>query len=307
MRGRRLEKNRRRIRCNRLRAHGATNKSHHVCARRRDGEAAGTVSGRERRRCLQIIYRSRMALPGQTPKQGKIIVIIKRASITTGPDRPIVPNDDPSNPNPISRHPLSGLKWRSMAGVPFRFLRQLQWESASAVFVAIVAGFAAAALIDTVTFTALRPTQSPRPAESTRFQPTSEPVVSVQGSVEAHVPDTAHSQAPSKDRDSELPEPAFASAPIPVVSRRASIRSIRPKFPDAFRGEVRVHEEPVARSTRHPKPDEQISDLQVPADALSGTLEQRLRIGQQAADPARESIPYIVESMSESSRTPGSD
>jgi hypothetical protein len=47
--------------------------------------------------------------------------------------------------------------------------------------------------------------------------------------------------------------------------------------------------------------------LQVPADALSGTLEQRHRIGQQAADPARESIPYIVESMSESSRTPGSD
>ncbi len=37
---------------NTLRAHGATNKSHHVCARRRDGEAAGTVSDRERRRCL---------------------------------------------------------------------------------------------------------------------------------------------------------------------------------------------------------------------------------------------------------------
>jgi hypothetical protein len=37
-------------------AQGATNKSHHVCARRRDGEAAaGTVSGRERRRCLQIV------------------------------------------------------------------------------------------------------------------------------------------------------------------------------------------------------------------------------------------------------------
>src|SRR5688500_8374999 len=38
---------------NTLRAHGATNKSHHVCARRRDGEAAGTVSGRERRRCCR--------------------------------------------------------------------------------------------------------------------------------------------------------------------------------------------------------------------------------------------------------------
>src|SRR5688500_19756182 len=35
---------------NTLRAHGATNKSHHVCARRRDGEAAGTVSSRERHR-----------------------------------------------------------------------------------------------------------------------------------------------------------------------------------------------------------------------------------------------------------------
>jgi hypothetical protein len=46
---------------NTLRAHGATNKSHHVCARRRDGEAAGTVSGRERRRCLQIVCRRRMA------------------------------------------------------------------------------------------------------------------------------------------------------------------------------------------------------------------------------------------------------
>jgi hypothetical protein len=38
------KKNGRRIRCNTLRAHGATNKSHHVCARRRDGEAAGTGS-----------------------------------------------------------------------------------------------------------------------------------------------------------------------------------------------------------------------------------------------------------------------
>jgi hypothetical protein len=288
MRGRRLEKNRRRIRWNTLR-----------------------ISGRERRRCLQIVCRSRMALLGQTPKPGKTIVIIKRASIATTLDRSIPPNDDPSNPNPISHHPLSGLKWRSKAGVPFRFLRQLQWESAPAVSVAIVAGLAvaglAAALIDTITFTALGPTQSPRPAESTRFQPTSEPVVSVQGSVEAHVPDTAHSQAPSKDRDSELPEPAFASAPIPVVPRRASIRTVRPKFPDAFRGEVRVHEEPVARSTKDPKPDEQISDLQVPADALSGALEQRHRIGQQAVDPAPESIPYIVESMSEPPRTPGSD
>jgi len=34
---------------NTLRAHGVTNKSH-----RRDGEAAGTVSGQERRRCLQM-------------------------------------------------------------------------------------------------------------------------------------------------------------------------------------------------------------------------------------------------------------
>jgi hypothetical protein len=32
---------------NTLRAHGATNKSHHVCARRRDGKAAGTVSDRD--------------------------------------------------------------------------------------------------------------------------------------------------------------------------------------------------------------------------------------------------------------------
>jgi len=46
---------------NTLRAHGATNKSHHVCARRRVGEAAGTVSGRERRRCLQMVFRNRMA------------------------------------------------------------------------------------------------------------------------------------------------------------------------------------------------------------------------------------------------------
>jgi hypothetical protein len=61
-------KNRRRIRWNMLRAHGATNKSHHVCARRRDGEAAGTVLGRERRRCLQIVFRSRMVLLGQAPR-----------------------------------------------------------------------------------------------------------------------------------------------------------------------------------------------------------------------------------------------
>jgi hypothetical protein len=53
---------------NTLRAHGATNKSHHVCARRRDGEAAGTVLGRERRRCLQIVFRSRMVLLGQAPR-----------------------------------------------------------------------------------------------------------------------------------------------------------------------------------------------------------------------------------------------
>jgi hypothetical protein len=67
MRGRRLEKpeaqpitparpkraKTRSFRGNTLRAHGATNKSHHVCARRRDGEAAGTVSGRERRRCCR--------------------------------------------------------------------------------------------------------------------------------------------------------------------------------------------------------------------------------------------------------------
>jgi hypothetical protein len=46
---------------NTLRAHGATNESRHVCARRRDGETAGTVSGRARRRCLQIVCRSRMA------------------------------------------------------------------------------------------------------------------------------------------------------------------------------------------------------------------------------------------------------
>jgi hypothetical protein len=55
------------FRGNTLRAHGATNKSPHVCARRRDGEAAGTVSGRERRRCLQIVFRSRTVLLGQTP------------------------------------------------------------------------------------------------------------------------------------------------------------------------------------------------------------------------------------------------
>src|SRR5687768_3153813 len=54
-------------RANTLRAHGAPNKSHHVCGRRRDGEVAGTVSGREQRRCLQIVCRSRMALLGQTP------------------------------------------------------------------------------------------------------------------------------------------------------------------------------------------------------------------------------------------------
>lgn len=253
-----------------------------------------------------------MALLGQTPKSGKTIVIIKRGLIATASDRPIPLNDDPSNPNPISRHPLSGLKWQSKAGVPFRFLRQLRWESAPAVSVAIVTGLAVAvlavALIDTVTFTAHGPTQSSRSVEFTRFQPTSEPAVSIQGSVEAHAPDTAHSQVPSNDRDSELPEPAFA--PIPVVPRRTSIRTVRPKFPDAFRGEVRVHEEPAARSTKDPKPGEQIPDLQVPADALSGTLEQRDRIGQeqkQATDPTRESIPYIVESMSEPSRTPGSD
>ena len=35
--------------------------SHQVCARRRDGEAAGTVSGRERHRCMQIVCHSRMA------------------------------------------------------------------------------------------------------------------------------------------------------------------------------------------------------------------------------------------------------
>ncbi len=254
-----------------------------------------------------VAGRSSTAMDGP----GKTIVIIKRASIATALDRPIPPNDDPSNPNPISRHPLSGLKWRSKAAVPFRFLRQLQWKPATAVSVAIVAGLAvaglAAALIDAITFTVLRPTQWPRQAESSRFQPTSEPVVSVQGSVESHVPDTAHFQAPSKDRDSELPEPAFASAAIPVVPRRASMRTVRPKFPEAFRGEVRVHEEPVARSTQHPKPDEHISDLQVPADALSGTLEQRHRIDQQASDPAQESIPYILESMSEPPRIPGSD
>lgn len=245
---------------------------------------------------------------------GKTIVIIKRASIATVPDRPIPPGDDRSHPDPISRHRLSGLKWRSKAGAPFRFLYQLQWESASAVSVAIVAGLAvaglAAVLIDTVTFTAHVPTQSPRSAESTRFQQTSEPAVFVQGSVEAHVPDTAHSPTPSKGRGSKLPEPAFASAPIPVVPRRPSIRTIHPKFPDAFRGEVRVHEEPVARLMKTPDPGEQISDLQIRADALSETLEQRHRIGQeqkQAVGLARERVPYIVESMSEPSRTPGSD
>ncbi|MDF2459209.1 MAG: hypothetical protein K0S79_1625 [Nitrospira sp.] len=74
MRGRRLEKNRKRIRWNTLRAHGVTNKSHHVCARRRDREAAGIVSGRERLRCLQIVCRSKMALLGQTPRPLKMYV-----------------------------------------------------------------------------------------------------------------------------------------------------------------------------------------------------------------------------------------
>jgi hypothetical protein len=58
------------------RVRDATRKERHVCARRRDGEparrrdseAAGTVSGRERRRCLQIVCRSRTALLGQTPR-----------------------------------------------------------------------------------------------------------------------------------------------------------------------------------------------------------------------------------------------
>ena len=47
MRGRRLEKNRRRIRWNTLKI----------------------FSSRERRRCLQIVCRSRMALLGQTPRE----------------------------------------------------------------------------------------------------------------------------------------------------------------------------------------------------------------------------------------------
>jgi hypothetical protein len=55
-------------RWNTLRARGVTNKSHQVCARRRDSEAAGTVSGRGRRRCPQIVCRSRMVLLGQTPR-----------------------------------------------------------------------------------------------------------------------------------------------------------------------------------------------------------------------------------------------
>jgi hypothetical protein len=47
----------------------ATNKSHHVCARRRDGEAAGTVSGRERRRCCRSFSAVEWYYSGQTPRR----------------------------------------------------------------------------------------------------------------------------------------------------------------------------------------------------------------------------------------------
>jgi hypothetical protein len=85
MRGRRFEKNRKRIRWNTLRI----------------------FSGRERLRCLQIVCRSRMALLGQAPRPGLFMnVVAKRLR----PKPPLHPH-----PRRAGTRPFRGLLARRTA------------------------------------------------------------------------------------------------------------------------------------------------------------------------------------------------
>jgi hypothetical protein len=74
-----------------LRAHGATNKSHHVCARRRDGEAARDCFGSRTKRCPQTVCHSRMAWLRETSRYGVTndrIAIVKKSTSDLEDPRP---------------------------------------------------------------------------------------------------------------------------------------------------------------------------------------------------------------------------
>lgn len=241
---------------------------------------------------------------------GKTIVIIKRASVAALPGGPVPSSTDSRHLNAPGSQPLSRLIWRSKRRAPCHFLGQRQWTSGPAVSVAIIAGLAVAGLATTLVQTVML-TQH-MPAESaglTRVQHT-DPVVSVQGPVDDHMSDVTDSSA-SRSRDPEFSKPAVISPSIiRVVPRRASLRPVRPKFPDAFRGEVLVHEEPVASPLKQSGTGELISGAQNVTDLLSGTLGQGHRIGkgqQQVTGLPQEMPPPIVESMSEPLHASDSD
>jgi hypothetical protein len=129
--------------------------------------------------------------------------------------------------------------------------------------VAIVAGLATALLAATLVMMIARrenslsqmPTYVSTPVSQTMPQP---------------LPSLENVSPPS--RESTLPE---RSPTVTAVSRHAQpnarARKVRPKFPDAFQGEVRVHEEVVARPKEHAESIGTMANAETPPDTFSGS------------------------------------
>ena len=237
--------------------------------------------------------------------QPKTIVIIKRAPILAPAVQPGTRRHTAHAPHIVTVRPITPvIEWRprkQWALGAMRGFSRFGWESAPAACFAVVSGIAAAYLATTLVIgtTRLHDSSLP-PAVSTQ---TPEPPTSL----EHDLPASGPSSMPAAVRESP---PAEDGQVTTVTQRPARTRTVRPKFPDAFQGEVRIHEEAVAQ----PKTRDQLKDISglgAPLDGFSSPSERRPLpdgVNEPAIRQTYDTAPSVMESMSEPSRrSVGSD
>lgn len=235
--------------------------------------------------------------------QSKTIVIIKRTPVAASPVQPVTLGDTSQDQRKLSvgrsQRSSNGEKESTLGAI--HGLSRFRWESAPAASVAIVAGIAAAILAATLVTRITHVDDSPVPEPA--FVRTPEPPTSS----DHDLPSDGSSSALSVGRESPPPEDRTVTS---VAQPRARIRKVRPKFPDAFRGEVRVHEEIVAQPKTQEELNTEMSGRWIPPDAFPSISDRRPLLGEvnePATGQADDGAPYAMESMSETSSTADSD